>query len=104
MKTLSFSPAPVSAMGYSTRPAAKLRRSKEGLQALVTQDRIDLRAAWPPVRARVADEHVVGIVRHVGPVPTNPVVGSLLAETRGRLAGSCARLRPARGPLANAGL
>ena len=33
------------------------------------------------VRARVADEHVVGIVRHVGPVPTNPVVASLLAET-----------------------
>jgi hypothetical protein len=33
-----------------------------------------------PVRARVADEHVVGIVRHVGPVPTYPVVASLLAE------------------------
>src|SRR5262249_38644575 len=30
----------------------------------------------------VADEHVVGIVRHEGPVPTNPVVASLLAETR----------------------
>ena len=28
------------------------------------------------VRARVADEHVVGIVRHVGPVPTNPVVAA----------------------------
>jgi hypothetical protein len=27
-----------------------------------------------PVRARVADEHVVCIVRHVGPVPTNSVV------------------------------
>ena len=33
------------------------------------------------VRARVADEHVVGIVRHVGPVPTYPVVARLLAET-----------------------
>ena len=44
------------------------------------QDRIDLRRV-APVRARVADEHVVGIVRHVGPVPTNPVVASLLAET-----------------------
>jgi hypothetical protein len=29
-----------------------------------------------PVRARVADEHVVAIVRHVGPVPTNSVVAS----------------------------
>jgi len=35
---------------------------KEGLQALVTQDRIDL--------------------RRVAPVPTNPVVASLLAENR----------------------
>src|SRR5262245_21894674 len=40
MKTLSFSDAPASVMGYSTRPL------------------------WPPVRARV-----VGSVRHVGPVP-----------------------------------
>jgi hypothetical protein len=55
---------------------------KGGSLALVTQDRIDrLRVA--PVRARVADEHVVGIVRHVGPVPTYPVVASLLAETHG---------------------
>jgi hypothetical protein len=35
-----------------------------------------------PVRARVADEHIVAIVRHVGPVPANPVVASLLAEAR----------------------
>src|SRR5262245_56381273 len=34
-----------------------------------------------PVRARVADEYVVGIVRHGGPVPTNPVVASLHVET-----------------------
>jgi hypothetical protein len=28
--------------------------------------------------ARVVDEHVVGIVRHVGPVPTNPVVAKAI--------------------------
>src|SRR5262249_10752823 len=68
---------------------------KEGFQALVTQNRIDFRRV-APVRARVADEHVVGIVRHVGPVPTNPVGASLLAETHASYPGNCehsARLR-----------
>ena len=37
----------------------KIAAIKEGLQALVTQDRIDLRRV-ARVRARVADEHVVG--------------------------------------------
>jgi hypothetical protein len=38
----------------------------------LNQDRIDPRRV-APVRASVADEPVVGIVRHVGPVPTNSV-------------------------------
>jgi len=61
--------------GRKTNNAARkaIRHWHQRLQALVTQDRIDLRRV-APVRARVADEHVVGIVRHVGPVPTNPVV------------------------------
>jgi len=49
----------------------------------ITSEADKLRTGDPenPVRARVADEHVVGIVRHVGPVPTNPVGTSLLAGT-----------------------
>jgi hypothetical protein len=50
-----------------------------GLQALLTQDRIDFRRL-APVRAGVADEHIVGIVRHVVLATSQSVKGNLLAE------------------------
>jgi hypothetical protein len=47
------------------------RRTAISFPLTASQNRIDVRRV-AAVHARVADEHVVGLVRHVGPGPIDP--------------------------------